>query len=57
MNEDNEIIELVSVCNIIELTNSVLAKVGLEYLAPLENVTKDELISAAILKCTRGEKL
>ncbi len=54
MNEDKYINELVTTCNIFELTQLVILKIGLEHLAPLPQDKLNEIISAVILEKARS---
>jgi len=49
INKDNLVIDTISIANTVELVKATIAKVGLEYIAPLDNAVQDEQISKAIV--------
>lgn len=51
---DGEIKELVSIANLFELVKASVTKVGLEYMAPIEESRTDEIISEAINTSVKG---
>jgi len=48
------ITNIVTVANTVEVVKKTLAKVGLQYLAPLSESVLDEKISKAITGCVQG---
>jgi len=46
--------DVITVANTTELVKKTIAKVGMEFLAPLSESIQDEKISKAILANTRG---
>jgi len=48
------ITNIVTVANTVEVVKKTLAKVGLQFLAPLSESVLDEKISKAIVGCVQG---
>lgn len=53
-NQERLIAETINIANIFEVTKAVIEKVGLEFMAPLEEAKQDELISKTILTFARS---
>ena len=47
---------IITMANVMELVKRTIAKVGLEYIAPLPEAIQDEKISKAITATARGEQ-
>jgi osmotically-inducible protein OsmY len=56
MNQQTFIQDTVSIANTVELVKSTINKVGLEFIAPLEQTIQDEAISKAINAVVTGDK-
>lgn len=55
MSKEKLIGDIVTIANAVEFVKNTLDKVGLVYLAPLEESKKDEKVSKAILKAIKKE--
>ena len=53
--EQKETLDVITLANVAELTKKVIAKMGVEFIAPMEPAKLDEAVSAAILAASRGE--
>lgn len=51
-----EALDTITLANTVELTKLVIAKMGVEYIAPMEPAKLDEAVSSAILSVVREEK-
>lgn len=50
MSKEKLISDTVTIANVVELTKHTLAKIGLVYLAPLDESVQDEKVSKAIVR-------
>jgi hypothetical protein len=54
VNKETLVADTITFANTVELVQATINKVGLEYIAPLDNATQEEQISKAIVAQVNG---